>query len=151
MANISPALKALSDIALGDFVLSDEVFEFIRKHFTPVWADEFMTMYMIDGCMYIDRPHEDERNEEVEKPDPLAMYPEQREQEAAHSHIDYDPAVVLHLMHELAWSLREVHELYKSELLGRNRQFTEKEYRALEEARDLLVRYRDEYNGGSWE
>jgi hypothetical protein len=68
----------------------------------------------------------------------------QPETEEAPVSFDYDPAVVMQLTSELAWSLKEIRNILSRELI--NRPFTMQEHEALHEATDLLDRYRVEFD-----
>ena len=67
--------------------------------------------------------------------------------ETAHPEFDFDPAVLMHLSHELAYTLRQVSQLYNRRIA--NRVFTQEEYCALRDARDILEVYATEY-GVDW-
>lgn len=120
--------------------LSDEVMEFIRMAYTPVFSDEQMTMYLVEGFVIIDAAVDD---------GPWPEPPEAEEQPAVE--VGFDMAEVFHLMHEGMYSLREVYLLLKEGMYSVGK-FTERHYRAVEEAHELLERYRKEYlDGESWE
>lgn len=55
----------------------------------------------------------------------------------------FDPAEVLHFIHEMAYSLREVSNLFSRKLL--DRPFSMEEHDALREANELIKSYQDEY------
>ena len=65
--------------------------------------------------------------------------------------VPWDPAEVLHLIHEMAYSLRELYSTNKELMKVVPSVFGANKLRQFNEAHDLLERYKDEYLGGSWE
>ena len=122
-----------------------------------VYVDKFMFVYAWNGRLYCMEPPDDLKDEVTEllgndvettldwdrgMADPPPA-------EAKHE-VDYNPAEVLHLMHELAYSLRELYSNMK-DMIHRTPLFEAgTAIGHLNEAHDLLERYKNEYLGGSW-
>lgn len=168
------------DLASGAFnkvvgqPASEEEAALVRACGDLVYVDKFMFVYTYDRklyCMQPDQPLRDEVTELLgpetpemrfadpelgrEKLHPTAReaYEDHRERmkDPAKFELDYDPAEVLHLVHELAYSLRELYsDMKETQYPAGNTDF-HKRTRMLVEASDLLDRYKNEYLGGSWD
>jgi hypothetical protein len=131
-----------------------------RRYGDLVWADGNLFVYNYKGALYVMEPPEELTAEIIgaledhpayrtdESPVQLELeFESQAENETAPVYSNYDPAVLMHLTSELAYSLRETCSFLRDRMVGTR--FTMQEHNAVMAANDLLGVYAEEY-GVDW-